>query len=96
MVKRLSTISGHQASKQRTRIRQRDNYTCQMCLRAVAKGEVDHKVALDNGGSDEDDNLWLLCSPCHYSKTCRDMGYVERTGVDVNGIPLGTSHHWSK
>lgn len=45
---------------------------CQMCGRSVAedgiKLEVDHRVPLDLGGSNDDDNLWAICSECNNGK----------------------------
>jgi 5-methylcytosine-specific restriction endonuclease McrA len=40
--------------------------------------DLDHKVALDNGGQDTDENCQVLCNGpdgCHVRKTARDMGY---------------------
>lgn len=49
------------------RIRVRDSYTCQAC---GAQGhEVDHKVNVKAGGTDDDHNLHTLCTPCHKAKT---------------------------
>lgn len=31
--------------------------------------EVDHKIALENGGSNDPSNLWALCPHCHRKKT---------------------------
>lgn len=31
--------------------------------------ELDHRVPLHRGGSNDADNLWLLCRSCHRSKT---------------------------
>ena len=31
--------------------------------------EVDHRIPLSEGGSNDLDNLWLLCRDCHKSKT---------------------------
>lgn len=31
--------------------------------------ELDHKTPLSQGGSNNLDNLWLLCVPCHKRKT---------------------------
>lgn len=59
----------------RERIRRRDCGLCQACL---AKGitalgaAVDHKVPLWAGGSDDDSNKWLLCTPCHDAKTAEE------------------------
>jgi 5-methylcytosine-specific restriction protein A len=31
--------------------------------------EVDHIVPKSQGGTDDDDNLQAICSPCHKTKT---------------------------
>jgi len=54
----------------RRQIRKRDGGVCQIC---GANGtDVDHRVPRSAGGSDQPENLWLLCGPCHASKTGRD------------------------
>lgn len=58
--------------RDRERIRTRDKGLCQACLEAgrVTLGtQVDHKVPLSAGGSDADDNKWLLCDACHKAKS---------------------------
>lgn len=66
---------GSAGVKDRNKIRERDNGLCQACL-ALGKvsigREVDHKVPLWDQGSDEDDNKWLLCIPCHEAKTAAE------------------------
>lgn len=46
--------------------------SCQMCGRTVAddhiKLVVDHKIPLDWGGSNDEDNLWALCEECNSGK----------------------------
>lgn len=54
----------------RDRIRVRDMFTCGMCRRACSgKGQsaVDHRIPHhgDPRMFWDDDNLWLLCKPCH-------------------------------
>lgn len=59
----------------RERIRRRDNGLCQECARRglVSVGrDVDHIVPLWQGGSDDEANKELLCSPCHEAKTARE------------------------
>lgn len=51
------------------RIKYRDRYTCQLCKHITEQGEVDHRIPLSQGGTDEDDNLQWLCVPCHKTKT---------------------------
>ena len=91
---RLSDSSGHAWDVIRKRIRERDNYHCRMCRRPIDDGEVDHIKPLEQGGSNADDNLQLLCRPCHKRKTATDRGYVQRTGWR-NGVPTNPSHHWN-
>ena len=49
------------------RIRRRDDYTCQRC--GADGHEVDHIVNVARGGTDDDDNLAVLCDRCHDAKT---------------------------
>ena len=53
----------------------RDGGRCQDCKaqgKARIGTEVDHIVSKAQGGSDELENLRLLCRKCHLSKTGRD------------------------
>ncbi|EIL2908431.1 HNH endonuclease [Vibrio sp. Vb2110] len=66
---------GSDWDKLRTRILRRDKYLCQCCLRggrAVPARDVDHIIAKEHGGTDEDSNLEALCRPCHKAKTARE------------------------
>ena len=62
-----------------------------LCVMCKAKGkvtlavEVDHIVALVNGGEDEHSNRQALCAPCHQVKTRRDLGQRERVSFDADG-----------
>ena len=57
----VERIRGHKLVGIRQRISLRDEYTCQMCGRVTAEGEVDHKVPLHLGGQETDANRWWLC-----------------------------------
>ena len=49
---------------------------CEHCGRQIRAGEVwdiDHIQALTNQGSNDDDNLQLLCQICHRDKTPKDV-----------------------
>lgn len=66
--------------------------------RYTAATQVDHIVALANGGSDFDidpDNAQSLCDEHHERKTATDLGYVQRTECDAAGMPINASHHWN-
>lgn len=52
----------------RFQILQRDRYQCQMCNTRNARLEVDHKVPVSEGGSDDWSNLWTLCFSCNRGK----------------------------
>lgn len=49
---------------------------------------LDHTVALVNGGPDTDDNTQVLCIPCHDKKSMQDMGYAERVTIGPDGWPV--------
>lgn len=49
----------------------RDGYRCQICGRSAqdsATLELDHKVAVARGGTDDPSNLWTLCFECNRGK----------------------------
>lgn len=51
----------------------RQNWKCARCNQQLnAYFEVDHKIALKNGGSNHVDNLESLCPNCHREKTAMD------------------------
>lgn len=56
----------------RRRILQRDGYACQSCGIVRMDNEVDHRVPLEQGGTNDDDNLQTLCGGpdgCHTRKS---------------------------
>ena len=66
----VERIRGGRQRKIRQRIMLRDNYTCRMCGRVTAHGEVDHVVPLHMGGVEGSDaNLQYLCRGCHRLKS---------------------------
>lgn len=54
------------------KIFERDNYECQRCFKnLIDKAElrvIDHKIPLSKGGSNDINNLWLLCNDCDKRK----------------------------
>lgn len=66
-----------------------------LCVRCLGKArpilnlavELDHIVALDNGGPDDETNVQGLCWACHQEKTAEDMGYTKRTRIGLDGWP---------
>ena len=55
---------------------------CEACTKPIRAGErweVEHTVALMNGGSNEPSNLRVICKNCHKPKTRDDHGQASRT-----------------
>ena len=72
-------MTGRALQERRLRIWSRDPH-CACCGRLVAmhEFELDHIVALVNGGADTDENCQVLCivepDACHHRKTQSDLG----------------------
>lgn len=63
---------GSEWTRIRVRILKRDCGLCQVCLREsrITKADsVDHIVSKAEGGTDDDENLQAICTPCHAAKT---------------------------
>lgn len=51
-------------------------YACQLCGATVSDGvklEIDHKVSVAKGGSNDVSNLWVLCFNCNRGKSASDL-----------------------
>ncbi len=68
-----------------------------LCVRCMAKSpprvtvatQLDHVVALVNGGQDVESNRQGLCDDCHDEKTREDLGHAaRRPEVGVDGWPI--------
>ncbi|WP_407280595.1 HNH endonuclease signature motif containing protein [Aromatoleum evansii] len=53
---------------------------CEKLGLVTAATEVDHVVALADGGADDDSNLQSLCGDCHKVKTARENSARGRGG----------------
>lgn len=68
-------LRGRALQRRNTRIASRDFYTCQICRRVTdraGEGQVDHRIPLAAGGTDDASNLQWLCVECHRQKTERE------------------------
>jgi 5-methylcytosine-specific restriction endonuclease McrA len=56
------------------RIYKRDGGHCCMCKRVIDlyDSQLDHRVALQFGGNNDETNLWTLCTECHTGKSARE------------------------
>lgn len=71
----VQRVRGSAGVRDRERIRARDCGLCQECKRqgrTALGAAVDHIEPLWKGGSDDDTNKELLCTPCHDAKTARE------------------------
>ncbi len=83
-------IRGRRWMTIRERIFNRDCGLCQECQRngqLTLATQVDHIIALANGGSNDDDNLECICDDCHDRKTNADLGYKPRVVTGLDGWP---------
>jgi 5-methylcytosine-specific restriction protein A len=69
----------------RARIFAAHDERCHKCTRKIRPGEdwdVDHVLALERGGTDDDENLAPICDWCHTDKTANDhatAGHMKRS-----------------
>jgi 5-methylcytosine-specific restriction protein A len=61
---RRGGLTGWEWSAIKKRIKRRDGYRCTECGSSIDL-EVDHEVALEEGGTNDDENLRTRCRPCH-------------------------------
>jgi 5-methylcytosine-specific restriction protein A len=101
----VKRIRGRALQRMRSRVL-RANPLCVHCAAAgkVAEAvEMDHIVALTNGGTNDEGNMQGLCLSCHADKTARDLGFRVKiaTGLDgwpvddraTRGVPQGSAEH---
>lgn len=80
-------LRGRKLQAARLRIWTKDPH-CAMCRKLLAYPhgfELDHKQALHKDGGNDDENMQVLCPPCHQVKTAQDMGFKERAKFDADG-----------
>jgi len=78
------------SAAQRARILTRNGYTCQMC--GAGAGEphpahpdkrtrlvIHHRIPVEQGGTNDDDNLEVLCSYCNEGKSNLDLAPSSKT-----------------
>ena len=69
-------VSGSARVSLKRRIWLRDAGQCCLCGRVVdlCDSELDHRIALQFGGGNEETNLWTLCTECHRQKSVSENG----------------------
>lgn len=64
------------------RIVLRDGGVCGICGCLAENGEIDHRIPVFRNGTDEDNNLWLLCQVCHKAKTASESATARRLAAE--------------
>jgi hypothetical protein len=71
--KEIATTKRSVSETKKKFVASRQNWICETCNSMLNYTfEVDHKIALENGGSNHVDNLVALCRECHGKKTALD------------------------
>ncbi|ACI35603.1 HNH endonuclease [Escherichia coli] len=82
-------VSGSARVSLKRHIWLRDAGQCCLCGRVVdlCDSELDHRIALQFGGGNEETNLWTLCTECHRQKSAREAagGMPDPTLPEVSG-----------
>ena len=78
--RRKGSNRGSLSNKRRLEVLQRDKSTCQMCGAKAPEVElhIDHIIPVSKGGSNEIDNLQVLCKPCNLAKSNRHVLHINK------------------
>ena len=64
-----NSVSRSVSETKKKYVASRQKWKCGKCGNMLdATYEVDHKIELQNGGTNHVDNLWALCPNCHREK----------------------------
>jgi 5-methylcytosine-specific restriction enzyme A len=78
--RRASAPGTNAARRLRWAVNQRGQWMCSRCSvwKRAADLEVDHRTPLADGGLDVEQNVHVLCKPCHTAKTKQENSRRER------------------
>jgi 5-methylcytosine-specific restriction endonuclease McrA len=66
-------VSGWESGRLSRSVLRRQGGVCAACGRVPEHPELDHRIPLDRGGTNDRSNLQVLCDrPCHLEKTRQD------------------------
>ena len=71
----------HQPTKEeRQQLLDKADGCCELCKKVIKKAfDIDHIIPLAEGGTNDQENLQVLCKPCHFEKTQteHEQGYIK-------------------
>jgi len=95
----------HQPTKEeRQQLLDKADGCCELCNKVLKKAfDIDHIIPLAEGGTNDSNNLQVLCKPCHFEKTQteHEQGYIKlsqtessfnTTVKDIFNSDLNTKH----
>ena len=63
----------HITEYEKRKLAHSQKYKCNLCQALLpAEWQVDHRIPLFAGGTNEKTNLQVLCANCHARKTCQE------------------------
>ena len=72
--------------KEKVYFKKKNQSKCNMCSKTLTEKNyhIDHILPLACGGTNEKDNLQILCKPCHFEKTKNEQenGYVKLSDTE--------------
>lgn len=80
---------GSMTLQRRARIFEASGGRCAICTRKLGPQDdydIDHRIALECGGTDDETNLQVVCDWCHRDKTSDDHGKAAK------GRRIATKH----
>ncbi|HAU4359682.1 HNH endonuclease [Klebsiella oxytoca] len=87
-------VSGSARISLKRRIYVRDGGHCCMCGHVVDlhDSELDHRIALQFGGDNDERNVWTLCIACHSGKSSREAS-TNQPDIEAlkHSVPLDKS-----
>lgn len=84
-------------SRLRRQVLARDLGLCQSCARqgrTTSGRDVDHVRPKAAGGTDDPENLQVLCEPCHLDKSAREQGKRRRPPRGPDGWSVEDAGHY--
>ena len=85
--------------QQRARIFAENDGRCYRCERRLGPSdtwEIEHLIALENGGTNDPQNLDVICGWCHKVKTAQDHGKAAKSRDTYTAHVVPTKHRRDK